>query len=417
METSYPTVIIGAGMAGLSCARYLHQAGATPLILEASDAVGGRVRTDLVDGFRLDRGFQILLTAYPEARRLLNYDALNLQAFRSGAMIRQQGGFTEMNNPMREPLTIFKALAAPVGTLGDKLRLVELMREVNTVARAQDFFRDEGTSTLEYLQSYGWSDDMIVTFFKPFFGGVFLENDLMTSSNFFRFVFKQFYNGDAVLPAHGMQAIPEQLAAGLPAGTLRLNSLVAAVDGHTIRLENGDSLRADNVVLATDAATADRLLGNRVPREYNVTTCTYFAADRSPLVKKMLVLNPNRLSVVHHLCIPSDVAPGYAPGGQSLISVSTQGLDLADDVKLANDIRLELGEWFGEEVQAWRHLRTYHLPHALSRYEAGSTPEPLQVADNLYRCGDYMAYPSLNAAMQTGREVADLILGQSQSEN
>ena len=149
METSYPTVIIGAGMAGLTCARYLHQVGATPLILEASDAVGGRVRTDMCDGFQLDRGFQILLTAYPEARRLLNYDALNLQAFRSGAMIRQHGSFTEMNNPMQEPLTIFKALTAPVGTLGDKLRLVELMREVNTVTRAQDFFLDEGTSTLD----------------------------------------------------------------------------------------------------------------------------------------------------------------------------------------------------------------------------------------------------------------------------
>lgn len=411
METSYPTVIIGAGMAGLTCARYLHQAGATPLILEASDAVGGRVRTDRFDGFRLDRGFQILLTAYPEARRLLNYDALNLQAFRSGAMIRQHGSFTEMNNPMQEPLTIFKALMAPVGTLGDKLRLVELMREVNTVTRAQDFFLDEGTSTLEYLQHYGWSDDMIATFFKPFFGGVFLENDLMTSSNFFRFVFKQFYNGDAVLPARGMQAIPEQLAAGLPAGTLQLNSPVAALEGKTIHLENGEIIRADNVVLATDATTADRLLGNKVPREYNVTTCTYFAADRSPLAKKMLILNPNRLSVVHHLCIPSDIAPDYAPGGQSLISVSTQGLDLADDVKLAADIRLELGEWFGEEVQAWRHLRTYHLPHALPRYEAGSSPTTLQVADNLYRCGDYTAYPSLNAAMQTGRQVAEIILG------
>lgn len=411
METSYPTVIIGAGMAGLTCARYLHQAGATPLILEASDAVGGRVRTDTYDGFRLDRGFQILLTAYPEARRLLNYDALNLRAFRSGAMIRQHGSFTEMNNPMQEPLTIFKALTAPVGTLGDKLRLVELMREVNTVTRAQDFFLDEGTSTLDYLQHYGWSDDMIATFFKPFFGGVFLENDLMTSSNFFRFAFKQFYNGDAVLPARGMQAIPEQLAAGLPAGTLQLNSPVTALEGKTIHLENGEIIRADNVVLATDATTADRLLGNKVPREYNVTTCTYFAADRSPLAKKMLILNPNRLSVVHHLCIPSDIAPDYAPGGQSLISVSTQGLDLADDVKLAADIRLELGEWFGEEVQAWRHLRTYHLPHALPRYEAGSSPTTLQVADNLYRCGDYTAYPSLNAAMQTGRQVAEMILG------
>ncbi len=411
METSYPIAIIGGGVAGLTCARYLHQAGANPIILEASDAVGGRVRTDVLDGFRLDRGFQILLTAYPEARRLLNYDALNLKAFRSGAMIRQNNGFTEMTNPMQEPLTIFKTLAAPVGTLGDKLRLMELMQEVNTVARAEDFFRDEDTSTLAYLQDYGWSDQMIATFFEPFFGGVFLENELVTSSNFFRFVFKQFYNGDAVLPANGMQAIPEQLAAGLPAESVRLKSPVAALEGQTVHLESGESIRAETIVLATDAATADRLLKNSKKREYNVTTCTYFAANRSPSTKKMLILNPNRLSVVHHLCIPSDIAPGYAPTGQSLISVSTQGLDLADDVKLAADIQLELGGWFGEEVKEWRHLHTYHLPQALVRYEAGTRPEPLQLTPTLYRCGDYAAYPSLNAAMLTGREVAELILG------
>lgn len=411
METSYPIVIIGGGVAGLTCARYLHQAGAAAIVLEASDAVGGRVRTDRLDGFRLDRGFQILLTAYPEARRLIDYDALNLQAFRSGALIRQDEGFTEMTNPLREPLTIFKTLAAPVGTLGDKLRLMELMQEVNTVARAEDFFRDEDTSTLTYLQEYGWSDQMINTFFEPFFGGVFLENELATSSNFFRFVFKQFYNGDAVVPANGMQAIPEQLAAGLPPETVRLNSPVAALEGHTIRLQNGESIRAETVVLATDAATADRLLGRIEEREYNVTTCTYFAANRSPSAKKMLLLNPNRLSVVHHLCILSDIAPGYAPAGQSLVSVSTQGLDLADDVKLAADIRLELNEWFGDEVKEWRHLRTYHLPQALVRYEAGSRPESLQLTPTLYQCGDYTAYPSLNAAMQTGREVAELILG------
>ncbi|MPR34607.1 NAD(P)/FAD-dependent oxidoreductase [Salmonirosea aquatica] len=414
METSYPIIIIGGGVAGLACARYLHQAGVVPRVLEASDAVGGRVRTDVLDGFRLDRGFQILLTAYPEARRLLHYDALNLQAFRSGAMIRQDNGFTEMPNPLREPLTVFKALTASVGTLGDKLRLVELMREVNTVARAEDFFRDQDTTTLAYLQNYGWSPQMIATFFEPFFGGVFLENDLITSSNFFRFVFKQFYNGEAVLPAKGMQAIPEQLAAGLPAGTLRLNSPVAALEGQTILLKNGETIRAETVVLATDAATADRLLGASQKRQYNVTTCTYFAANRSPSTKKMLILNPNRLSVVHHLCVPSDVAFGYAPDGQSLISVSTQGLDLADDAKLAADIRLELGKWFGDEVKDWRHLRTYHLPQALVRYEAGSTPESLQLAPGLYRCGDYTAYPSLNAALQTGREVAEMIIGVQQ---
>lgn len=413
METSYPIVIVGGGVAGLTCARYLQQMGRKSLILEASDAVGGRVRTDRHDGFRLDRGFQILLTSYPEARRLLDYDALDLQAFRSGAIIRQEesggNGFTEMPNPLKEPLGVFKALVAPVGSLADKLRLVELMRDVNEVTRAEDFFKDDDTSTLHYLQDYGWSDEMIVNFFRPFFGGVFLENELVTSSNFFRFVFKQFYNGDAVVPAKGMQAIPEQLAAKLPAETLRINTSVAAIEGQTVRLENGETILADKVVIATDAATADRLLGSKQKREYNVTTCTYFAAERSPSPQKMIMLNPHQLSAVDHLCVPSDVAPDYAPVGQSLISVSTQGLELADKAKLAEDIKMELSEWFGKEVRGWRHLRSYHLPQALTKFEAGNKGETLQLSPNLYRCGDYTAYPSLNAAMQTGREVAEML--------
>ena len=413
METSYPIVIVGGGMAGLTCACYLQQTNRESLILEAADAVGGRVRTDRFDGFRLDRGFQILLTSYPEARQLLDYDALDLRAFRSGAIIRQKersGGFTEMPNPVKEPLGVFKALTAPVGTLADKLRLVELMRDVNEVTRAEDFFKDDAISTLCYLQDYGWSDEMVANFFRPFFGGVFLENELITSSNFFRFVFKQFYNGDAVLPERGMQAIPEQLAAKLPAESLRLNAPVAAIEGQIVRLENGETIQADKIVIATDAATADRLLGNKQKREFNVTTCTYFAAQRSPSTKKMIVLNPHQLSAVDHLCVPSDVAPDYAPAGQSLVSVSTQGLELADEAKLAEDIKMELSEWFGEEVRGWRHLRSYHLPQALVKFEAGSRGEALQLAPNLYRCGDYAAYPSLNAAMQTGREVAEMIV-------
>ncbi len=412
METSYPIVIIGGGMAGLTAARYLQQSGDREVVLlEAADAVGGRVRTDLVDGFRLDRGFQILLTAYPEARRILDYDALDLRAFRSGALIRQNQGFTEMPNPLREPLGIFKALTAPVGSLGDKLKLVELMQDVNAVTSTPDFFRDDDTSTLQYLHDYGWSDKMIETFFKPFFGGVFLENELSTSSNFFRFVFKQFYNGEAVLPAAGMEAIPAQLAAGLARGTVRLDSPVAALEGKTVHLEGGESIRASHIVVATDAATADRLLDRKEKRQYNVTTCTYFVAPSSPSTKKLLMLNPHPLSVVHHMCVPTDVAPKYAANGESLISVSTQGLELSDEAKLAADIKLELNQWFGVEVDDWRHLRTYHLPHALPQFNAGAKGESLQLSDYLYRCGDYAAYPSLNAAMQTGREVAEMIVG------
>ncbi|TDB59862.1 FAD-dependent oxidoreductase [Arundinibacter roseus] len=409
METSYPVVIIGAGISGLTCARYLHQRGVEFLILEASDAVGGRVRTDIHEGYRLDRGFQILLSAYPEVRRLMNYPALNPCAFRSGAMIRRNNGFTQMTDPLKEPLTVFQTLFSSVGSLTDKLRLVRLMKEVSTVQTA-DFFRDTDQTTHDYLHEYGWSDEMIATFFRPFFGGVFLENDLETSSNFFRFIFRQFYEGEAVIPAKGMQAIPEQLAAGLPAASIRLNSPVAGLHGQVVELSSGERIQAEQIVVATDADTADAWLGRSETRTYNSTTCTYFAADESPLPQKMLILNPNPLSVVHHLCVPTDIAPDYAPAGKSLISVSTQGLDLVREEKLTNDIRLELTSWFGEQVATWKHLRTYHIPKALVRYEPGQSDESPQVRPGLYRCGDYTAYPSLNAAMQTGREVAELLL-------
>ena len=411
MEKYNPVVIIGAGVAGLTCATYLARAGVPFVVLEASDSVGGRVRTDLVEGFRLDRGFQILLTAYPEAQRLLSYPALKLGAFESGALIRQPDGFIEMSDPFKYPSRLFQALTAPVGSLSDKLGILRLLADVNAVAKADDFFTEMDTDTLSYLQDFGWSDEMIYRFFSPFFGGVFLENELSTSSNFFRFVFKQFYNGEAVLPAQGMQAIPEQLLAGLPAGAVRLNTPVRAVESARVLLESGEWLEASQVVLATDTTRADRLLGRATEqRAFNMTTCTYFSADRDPLPRNMLAINPNRLSPVHHVCVPSSICPSYAPEGQSLISVSTQGVVLTDPAKLALDIRLVLREWFGEEVENWRHLRTYHIPEALASFEAGSRKQPLRLGERLYCCGDYLAYPSLNAAMQTGREVAEQLI-------
>jgi phytoene dehydrogenase-like protein len=401
-------VIVGAGVAGLTCAKYLLDAGIEPLVLEASDAVGGRVRTDVVDGFLLDRGFQILLTAYPEAQRLLNYNALNLKAFRSGALIRYQDDFKTVSDPFKEPTELLKTLFSPIGSLFDKLKVLQLSNEVKTVP-TDEFFNESDCDTLSYLQQYGWSEQMIETFFKPFFGGVFLENELSTSSQFFRFVFKQFYNGDAVIPAAGVQAIPQQIADLLPKNVIKLNTTVSRIDKNTIYLTDGQAITTKKIVIAADAHRADLLLNRPAERQYNVTTCTYFAAPRSPLSTKMLALNPNRLSAVHNLCVPSDVAPTYAPEGQSLVSVSTQGLSFVDEPKLTAQIVRELTDWFGEEVTTWRHLKTYHIPESLVKYNPNSPKSQLQIADNLYQCGDQTAYPSLNAAMATGRIVAEMI--------
>lgn len=406
----HEVIIIGAGISGLTCAKYLNDYGIENVLFEAADAVGGRVRTDEVAGFKLDRGFQILLTAYPEAQRLLNYNALNLKAFRSGALIRMNDAFTTMSNPFKEPSQVFKTLFSPVGSLSDKIKVLQLSNEVSPES-TESFFSDDATDTLSYLRAYGWSNDMITNFFKPFFGGVFLENELITSSNFFRFVFKQFYEGDVVLPANGIQAIPEQIAAKLPAGSVFLNNEVSKIAGNAVQLADGRLITAKHLVIATDSRNADLLLKRSAKRNYSRNTCTYFAAKQSPLTDKMLALNPNRLSVLHNICVPSDIAPTYAPAGQSLVSVSTQGLDLFDEQRLTEKIRLELGDWFGEETKTWQHLRTYHLPEALNSYPAETPATNLKVGENIYECGDHVSYPSLNAAMATGRAVADLIAG------
>jgi protoporphyrinogen oxidase len=403
-------IIIGAGVAGLTCAKYLKDRGIQSLILEASDGVGGRVRTDVHEGFLLDRGFQILLTAYPEAQRLLNYESLDLKAFKSGAMIRdaRENDFSVLANPFKEPSQLLPSMFSKVGSLVDKLRILRMVMDTNNVQ--EEVFENKGISTMQYLKNYGFSDEMIRDFFKPFFGGVFLENELITSANFFKYTFGKFYEGDAVLPAKGIQQIPEQIAKNLYIGTVKLNTKVVRIDENRVYLENGDKLYGEKIILATDGFQADKLLGKTPDRKFNSTTCTYFSADKSPLKEKMLALNPNRASMVHNLCVPSDIAPNYAPEGKSLISVSTQSFDLYDEKELAKHIKRELTEWFGKEVETWQHLRTYHIPQALPTYlNSENNAQNLQLNDILYQCGDATAYPSLNAAMATGRKVAEMI--------
>ena len=418
MATDSPVLIVGAGVAGLTCAVYLKQAGIDAQLLEASDGVGGRVRTDLVAGFRLDRGFQILLTAYPEARRLLNYAALDLRPFRSGALIHNptpESGSQWMRllNPFREPLSVFQTLVSPVGTFGDKLRIVELLRRTQSLP-LEEMFRQTPTTTETYLRDFGFSEQIIGQFFRPFFGGVFLENTLTTSSNFFEFCFRMFFVGDAAVPVRGLGSIAGQLAGRLAPGQVRLRTLVQRIVGNTVVLDSGETLTGRAVVLATGAGAAAQLLGRPEPADnaFHHTTCTYFSAPHSPNDQKLLMLNPQRSSAVHNLAVMSDVAPDYAPAGQALVSVSTQTLEIVNEEALTGRIRQELGGWFGPEVEQWQHLRTYHLAHALPAYGPTTTHQPLRLTDNLYQCGDQTAYPSLNAAMQTGREVAEMLIRQ-----
>ena len=429
MSSLKPTIIIGAGMAGLACATWLHRSGRSVLLLDAADAVGGRVRTDVTpEGFRLDRGFQVLQTNYPEARRVFDYGALNLKAYRSVAVIRlADGRETTVQSPLQRPLAAFSALASPIGTLTDKLRILSLVRHVLKYT-PDELLARPATDTLTFLRRYGWSEQMIDSFFRPFFGGVFLDRELTTASNFFEFVFQQFVTGEVTVPALGMQQLPEQLAARLPAGSVRLNAAVAAVEGTQVRLATGQVLEASAVVLATDGQDAMRLLAGRsgnpddgasaqasgVSTAARITTCTYFAANggHSPgRNDKLIRLNASPTALAHNLCFPADVSGAYAPAGRALVSVSTHGERSLNEAELVLGLRQELATWFGPAAREWLHLRTYRIAAALPVYLAGQpVRQPLKLAESLYRCGDWAAYPSLNAALATGREVAEAII-------
>ena len=404
-------VIIGAGIAGLTCAKYLKDKGVEALILEASYGVGGRVRTDTVDGFKLDRGFQVLLTSYPEARKLLNYNDLNLKTLPSGSRIRMGDSFHVMPNPLKNWMTAPQALFAPIGNLWDKIKVLQLNLSLKNAPEPTTVPSQEKQTTLEFLKEFGYSDTIINCFFKPFFRGVFLEKDLKTDAQFFKFLFSQFAKGDVVVPENGMQAIPEQIAAHLAPHQIRLDAPVEKIVGKTIHLENGETIEAEKIVFATNASATARLLGEKRNTQFNATDCLYFSSDTplSIFEKPYLIINANKAELIDHLVIMSDVAPSYAPAGKTLISVSIVGKKPYSEDDLLEKVQKELGKWFGRKY-IWQHLRTYRIPEALPQYfEAPPQYKSLKINDFMYRCGDYTAYPSLNAAMKTGREVAELL--------
>jgi phytoene dehydrogenase-like protein len=409
-------LIVGGGLAGLCCARRLCGAGVTCRVLEASDAVGGRARTDRMDGFLLDRGFQVLLTAYPEAQQVLDYGALDLHPFEAGALVRCGGRFQRLVDPWRRPKHLLATAFSSVGTLGDKLRIAGLRRRVGRLTLEELYEQPEQT-TAERLRDEGFSTKIIERFFRPFLGGVFLDRDLETSSRLFTFVFRMFASGDAVLPSQGMGAMAQQLAERLPPGTVCTNSAVERLEEHRVRLADGRQLSGRGIVVATESRTASRLLGELQPPAARSVTCLYFAAERPPVDEPILVLNGEGQGLVNNLCVPSLVAPTYAPPGAALISATVLGIPAIDDQQLESSVRQELQQWFGNQVQTWRHLRTYRIPFALP---VQTPPALAPVAksprrqDGLWICGDYLDTASIQGAMVSGRRAADDVLHRRQ---
>ena len=403
-------VIVGGGLAGLACAVRLHEAGYSVVVVESSSEPGGRVRSRFHNGFILDRGFQVLLDAYPQTAKFLDLKALNLKPFRPGALVFQHGKLHRLMDVFRCPQYALSTPFQPIGNLWDKL-LVGKMR-LGALMPWRNPLRED-SSTESYLRSYGFSENMIDGFFRAFYGGIFLERDLRTSSRMFEFTFRMFATGNATIPAKGMQEIPRQLEARLPPDVIRTSTAVDSLEANRVILSDGNTIYANRVVVATDAESAARIVPglHSDPVRWRSVTGLYYSAPQSPLKEAIIALNGEAGGLVNNVCALSDVAPTYAPDDQALISVSVLGLHQGTQFEGA--VLRELQQWFGEQVQLWKHLHTDRIRRALPEQSPAQDAEKKDVFQShggVLICGDHCTSASIEGALTSGLRTADFII-------
>ena len=408
-DTSTLTVIVvGAGLAGLACAADLAAGGAGVTVLESSDAVGGRMRTDRRDGFLLDRGFQVFNTSYPQVQRRLDLRALQLSPFTPGMLLHTGAGLLRFADPTRRPADqgdlVHGRLTGPGG-----LAALAALSARDMLLPARLLKRTPDQSTLATLAAARIPGDLTELLFRPFLAGVFLEDQLETSGRFFHLVWRSMLRGTLCLPRRGVQAVPEQLAAALPPGTVQLETPVRSLTGTGVLLADDRELPADAVVVATGPAAAATLLpGLAVPDTRTVTT-VYHAAPASPLAEPTLLVDTER--EILNTCVLSEVSPGYA-AGRALISSSVLGGGGADREP---SVRRRLAALYETDTAGWEHLGSYTIDEALPAMPAPwPLSRPSQVASpggpRRYVCGDHRATGSVQGALASGARAAREVL-------
>ncbi|MCH7411927.1 FAD-dependent oxidoreductase [Belliella sp. R4-6] len=403
-------IVIGAGISGLIAAYELERSGISPILLEGTDRVGGRVTTDEVDGFLLDRGFQVLLTAYPEAKRYLDFEELKLKKFDSGAIILNPGSSFTIQDPLRQPSAMLGMAFSPVGTLRDKLKIYKLTKQLSKKS-IDEIFESNDISTLAYLKGFGFSDKIIDNFFKPFFKGIFLENELSTSARMFQFVFKMFGEGFAAVPEGGMRMISEHLRSKLNQTDLRLNTVVEKIEGNQVWLKNGEIIQADKIIIAS---RPDRILtqmeGQLKP--YRFVYNLYFSLEKSFLARPIIGLIPDDKFLINNIVFMTDVSKTYSSNKKALLSVSVVK-KVENPSSLEKLVSIELEALSGISSEYFKHIKTYEIKEALPDVDDMKSNLPFtnsKVYDHIFLAGDYLLNGSINAAMTSGRKAVEAML-------
>ncbi len=403
-------VIVGAGLAGLAAAGHLRAAGLDACIVEASDDVGGRIRTDTVDGFRLDRGFQLYNPAYPEGQRVLDHAALDLRGFTAGAQIALGASTYRVADPRREPGWVWSSLTAPLGSLNAEMRFAvyALSRAIRSTAALRT---EPDMTTDQALRAAGVDDRLMQRFVRPFLSGVFLESELTTSRRFADLVLRSFIRGTPSVPAEGMSAIPRQLAAHQSA-PIHLHTTVTEVTDRGVRTSRG-RIESRAVIIATDPTTAGHLAPSITPPQARAVTTWYYRPDvpGSTLTggRGVLVLDGLGRGPLVNAVVLSNAAPDYAPIGEALVSCSALGVHA--DSAAESAVRRHLASLLDADTRRWDLLATYPIPYALPAMNVPLTlRRSVRVSDGIYVAGDHRDTASIQGALVSGRRAASALL-------
>ncbi|MFF5447258.1 NAD(P)/FAD-dependent oxidoreductase [Streptomyces sp. NPDC012888] len=398
-------LVVGAGVAGLACARDLLAAGVGVRVVEAGDAVGGRMRSDRVEGFVVDRGFQVFNTSYPQVRRRLVLKDLRLRPFTPGVLVHGPSGRLRFSDPTRRPGAVPGLLTGGLAGPRD-LAALGLLSARDLLLPPRRPARTADTTTRAALAAAGFSEAFVERFFRPFLSGVFLEDGLETSARMFHLVWRSMLRGTLCLPAQGIGAVPRALASALPRDAVLLEHPVAALTDGGALTAAGREVPARAVVVATGPGAVAALLPGVALPGYRVVTTYYHVAPRSPLGEPTLLVDTRRRFL--NTCVLSDVVPGYAPPGHALVATSVLG---ADGPGREAGVRAALGEACGTGTEGWDLLTVRTVVDALP---AMPPPLPLsrttRVAPGRYVCGDHRATGSVQGALASGARAAREVL-------
>ncbi|WOC39517.1 FAD-dependent oxidoreductase [Polaribacter sp. HL-MS24] len=408
-KSAYNIHIIGAGISGLIAAKVLEDHGYTPTIIEASGTVGGRVKSEIVNGYTLDHGFQVLLTSYPAAQKYLDFEELEIQELLPGAAIFKKGKSQTVGDPLRKLSLLFPTLRSSIGTFTDKIKILRLNRRLQKKS-IQEIFKTSEKSTLQYLQDLGFSNEIISDFFTPFFSGIFLEPSLETSSRMFEFVYKMFGDGLAVLPKSGMQAISNQLKNNLSHTKFRFNTPVKSIKNKMLLFQDGSEIKSDFTIIATDASP---LIANLKNQETSWKSCDtlYFETANKIIERPIIGLIADSNALINNLFYHTSVTTA-TKGAQELLSVTVVKQHDLNEAELIEKVIQELEVFCG--ILNPKFIKRFQIHKALPKldnllYEISSTETKLTAS--LFLAGDQLLNGSLNAAMISGERAAMGVLG------